>query len=104
MDNPTNSESNPPETPVEQPTVEAAQPAPEEPKAPRRKYIRRAFGFMFQDEFIQGNFWDIGDGRLDIDGWCGNVEFDNTGHLVSLKGWSPEIVQQFTQKVQLYLK
>ncbi len=99
-----------PETPAAEPT---AQPAPEPPPAPepsipepfwsKRRYIRRAFSFPYGGAEVQGNFFDLGGGRFDVDGLYGSVEFESMDHLVRLAAPSAAQAKELIAKVEAVL-
>lgn len=93
-----------PETKVTEPVVaEAPPPEPPPPYWANRKYVRRAFCFPFAGVEIQGNFFDVGGGRLDADGLYGKVEFESIDHLIRLSGASGKDADALIARIQKVL-
>lgn len=75
-----NPETAQPTEPVPQPEI----PPPEPPPFwAARKYIRRSFNFDLAGKTTQGNFFDLGNGQLDVDGLFGDKEYQSLIELQS---------------------
>lgn len=88
--------------PLEEKPAEDKKEVPQEEK---KKYIR-SFGFTFsyddKTHFIQGNLFDI-KGKLDIDGFCDEIEYNSTQQLAQIKQWNEETKKKFVDKVQNFI-
>lgn len=100
-------ETIPPESGAESaPQQTTPEPAPTEPPPPpppfwaSRKYIKRSFCFPFGGAEIQGNFFDLGNGQIDVDGLYGSQEFESTDHLVRLAAPTHEAAQTLVSKIR----
>jgi hypothetical protein len=70
-----------------------------------RIYLKRAFGFMFDGKFTQGNPYHAAQqGALDVEGVFGDAAFDSIGQLVAMAKWDETRAKEFVAKVQEMMK
>lgn len=71
-----------------------------EPFWASRRYLKRSFGFTFNNVFIQGTYRQLPDGQIDIDGLYGERDYQSTDELIRLAAPTHEQAQALVTKVR----
>jgi hypothetical protein len=75
-----------------------------EPFWTSRRYIKRAFGFMWHGTFIEGSFYEMDKGQVNADGLYGTTEYQTIDDLVRLSGGTSVQQQALVSKLQSLLR
>lgn len=95
---------------VAEPKIEQKQEAapPEPPPQKPKKYIKRAFSILFgpNDNYVQieGNFFQLENGMIDVEGKYIDKPFDSTNELLQIANFSETQKNQFVERMQKLLK
>lgn len=88
---------------VEPPIIPPTEAIPE-PFWAKRNYIKRSFGFDFNGVKVQGNFFNLGNNQIDVDGWYGDKEFESSQHLINMNIIPQALIKELLEKIQKILK
>jgi hypothetical protein len=84
--------------------VEQPEPSVPEPFWTSRRYIKRAFGFMWYGTYIEGSFYEMDKGQVNADGLYGTTEYQSIDDLVRLAGGTSVEQTALVSKLQSLLR